>query len=968
MGTNGQGTGGRRGRALWGALGLLAWCVTAVAAAEPGAAGKVPIPGQAAACAACHPGQAKGWATTLHRRTVGAPQVPAARQGCTACHETAAAHLADVTDKAKRPSLAGYSGEQIAALCQSCHRGGKQTFWRQSAHAGTKQGCLTCHDPHQGQGEAMLREEEPALCARCHPTQVAENKLPSHHPIPEGKMVCTDCHNVHGDERGNLPESSTAEICYRCHAEKAGPFLNEHPPVTEDCATCHRPHGSPVDNLLIQDQPLLCLQCHTGHHDAHRSPLVSVSADAAGAAQGAEAIVGFYGKCTSCHSRIHGTDLPSGSGSSTFMPGRPLAAEQQTASAHRAADDAPLDYSMFGFSMLDIGGLEQHGNPNYVREYDGRDYSTPSLALDLQRFGQHDDFRLRAQDLMHGDQEVKVRLGNPLYDLQVRQSGLTHRLGRYDDIPDALVIAAQRGGTQPLYVTDLAEGKDDYRIRRQLWDVHFAARYPKLPSVKWLANFWRESERGERQFLFLDRCAGCHKIQTTEPIDRVTSVSEAGLELALGRGVLRYLHGEQKFTSDAPEQFYHFSGAGSMFNGDAPLFGVADNKATSDDVRAAAPLGRNISASALYRTKRRDNLLGHGKLRIRSTGGGFDWLLTRGLHLDAGVSSRSFDVERVPEGTSRDISTSRLDLRYTGLAHAIMSLGFTRESVDRTTGEEEREFVPRSSDSDTWRAALTYQPTARAWLSLRYRNTSTDNRDFFDLASPPEHFPSRLLGAPDKSTLFSGVASYNLADHTLVSLLYSQRRDDYNVSVPALDVDRQARDRVTTSGAQISHDAGRLHVGGGYYRQRGNTFADVTYGVDDFTAVPPLSTETLVFPPIEGTAAYRYAAAIQLLDADYRASRRFRLFGRLARTTTDGRITAYDLGDYLDQNPDLDGVALTLNPFDVTIWDRWLGVGYLVDPATEVVLSLQRRSWEDKALSAHDGSFSVWRLGVRKSF
>ena len=110
-------------------------------------------------------------------------------------------------------------------------------------------------------------------------------------------------------------------MCFKCHGEKQGPFQAEHPPVTEDCTICHRPHGSPVDNLLIQDQPVLCLQCHPGHSDGHRTPIVSVSP---GSPETVEAINGFYGRCTSCHSRIHGNDLMSGTGNPTFMPGSPL--------------------------------------------------------------------------------------------------------------------------------------------------------------------------------------------------------------------------------------------------------------------------------------------------------------------------------------------------------------------------------------------------------------------------------------------------------------------------------------------------------------------------------------------------------------------------------------------------------------------------------------------------------------------
>ena len=57
-----------------------------------------------------------------------------------------------------------------------------------------------------------------------------------------------------------------------------------------------------------------------------------------------------------------------------------------------------------------------------------------------------------------------------------------------------------------------------------------------------------------------------------------------------------------------------------------------------------------------------------------------------------------------------------------------------------------------------------------------------------------------------------------------------------------------------------------------------------------------------------------------------------------------------------------------LNPYDVEIRDWWLGAGYQYNPRTEMVLSYQRRSWTDDDNSSHDGSYGVWRFGVRRAF
>ena len=947
-------------------IGAGALLVLSPLGAAPEEERKVPIPGLAAECSACHAQAAEQWATSIHRRTVGAPHIPKERQACAACHKGAAEHLADVTDEAKRPSIAGLSGDGIAEICLSCHRGGQRLMWGLSSHTRVERACLSCHDPHGGTGTSMLRAPEPELCQQCHPREVAEGLMPSHHPIREGKMVCTDCHNVHGDERGNLPEASTGEMCYRCHGEKEGPFLHEHPPVTEDCSTCHKPHGSQNDNLLAQDEPMLCLQCHPGHHDDHRTPLVSLDPNDPANAQ--QAILGFYGRCTSCHSRIHGTDLSSGSGGGTFMPGRPLDAAGQTSSVTDQVGAASTDPSLWGFGGVDFGFLDEDDNPTYVREYDGRDYDAPGARLEITQFGARDDFRLEATDLLRGDQDVSLRLGSPNYDLQVRHSGLTHRLGRYNDIEGSFDIPQSGGRLNAVGVTDLTEGKSDYQLERSTLDIRLAARCPQIKRVKWIANYWREAERGDRQFLFLERCNSCHKIQTTEPVDRVTESVEGGVEIDLDSAVFRYLRGQREFNNRASESYYDFPGVSSVYAGMAPLFGVPNTKTTSNDLRLGARLGEQASATALWRTKERDNLLGGGRLDVRSRGGGLSWKTSRDLRVSASFISRDLDVERLEEGVSRDRDTTRVDLRFTGLPHSTLSVGYQKEKVSRAT-EEPVDLIPRRSDSDIWRAGLVSRLGPRVSLNLQFRSTDTASKDFFDLASPPEHFPSRLIGLPTDGKRTSGILSYDFSSRTLLSALYSKRHDTYEVSVPGLAVSRASEEEIKTSGAQLAHSAGRrTRVTAGYYHQEGRTRTDTTYGVDDFTLSPPLVPTDIVFPFLEGSGSLDYDATIQTLDASVRASRQVRFFGSYRGTRTDGKEVAYHLGDYLDQNPDLDGVDLELNPFDIDIADWWLGTGYLVEPDAEVTLSYQRRNWENAADRAQDGSYSVWRLGFRRKF
>jgi hypothetical protein len=560
------------------------------------------------------------------------------------------------------------------------------------------------------------------------------------------------------------------------------------------------------------------------------------------------------------------------------------------------------------------------------------------------------------------DQELSLRYGTPTLDLKFRGSGLTHRLGRYDDTTDVMIPASD-GGTRLVNATDLSNGKSDYGIGRTLIELELAARCPKLPNAKWLLNFWQEKEHGSRQFLFLDRCTSCHKIQTSEPIDRVTTITEGGVQVDLPKGSLRYLHGSQRFSNFAAEEEFLFTGRSSVFAGLAPLFGVAPTETRTNDVRGAYALSDRAAAAALWRSKQRDNKLGGGETDIHSGGAGLSYALSPDLRMQGSFFSRSLDVSNVPEGISRDRNTARVDLRYTGIPHATWSVGYAKEKVDRS----ERLLVPEDSDSSIWTSYLSYYPLSRLWLQLRYRKTTTDNGAFFSEDEVPTEFPARLPALPTDGSLLSGILGYQVSRDTLLSGIYSRKHDSYEVEVPDA-ADRSSDNEVKTYGLQLSQSRPRAQLSAGYFRQTGDTLSNVWYGGETFTLAPPLVGSSIDFPPIDAFARSDYTASILTLSGTASLTSRWRLFSHYYRTATDGQVTALDLGDYVDQDPDLDAVAVVLNPFDITISDWWLGAGYQYNPRTEIVLSYQRRSWADDANPSHDGSYGVWRAGVRRAF
>ena len=202
-------------------------------------------------------------------------------------------------------------------VCLCCHKGHPTMAWKSSTHALQHVACADCHNPHpcsklpqftnidHNQVDRPKRMpmsvDEPLVCYRCHQKIAGLFKLPFHHPVPEGKMLCSKCHDAHGGEGDKLLRQPTVNLtCYKCHSSKQGPWAYEHPPVTENCMICHNPHGTVAKELLKQPPTFLCLRCHNGHNGSHHVHLGQVRSHRAA----------FYTDCTQCHQQVHGSDLP----------------------------------------------------------------------------------------------------------------------------------------------------------------------------------------------------------------------------------------------------------------------------------------------------------------------------------------------------------------------------------------------------------------------------------------------------------------------------------------------------------------------------------------------------------------------------------------------------------------------------------------------------------------------------------
>lgn len=277
-----------------------------------------------AACTRCHDQSESKPVLAVYRTPHGA-KADGRTPGCQTCHGASTAHIRNEKDQDPRPATDVPFGRGAGAVAQTqacigCHKGGQRGHWEGSAHQNADVPCAACHTVHAPRDQVLVRATQPQVCFTCHQSERAQTHRVSTHPLAAGKMGCADCHNPHGSSGPKLMKKGTvSETCSSCHADKRGPFLWEHEPVTEACTNCHTPHGSNSAPLLKVRTPQLCQSCHSGDHAAQVNSAANLQAGAITTARGAFPLAQAAPRaqlggrnCQACHMQTHGSNHPAG--------------------------------------------------------------------------------------------------------------------------------------------------------------------------------------------------------------------------------------------------------------------------------------------------------------------------------------------------------------------------------------------------------------------------------------------------------------------------------------------------------------------------------------------------------------------------------------------------------------------------------------------------------------------------------
>jgi predicted CXXCH cytochrome family protein len=212
-----------------------------------------------ARCTSCHDPHGSDRPGILYNNV----HKPITNRMCNQCHEEA---------NSKTPLKLKKEGNEI---CRACH----STMINQMAERNrihwpvlSKEGCLSCHNPHASTQKGLLKAPMLTLCGRCHDDTIKrqEKSVTKHEPVKEG--VCTSCHEPHASNNTLLFKQATIiDVCAACHdwqkhsthpiGEKIKDKRNKN--LTVQCLSCHRSNRTEFKGMIpFQATSELCIQCH----------------------------------------------------------------------------------------------------------------------------------------------------------------------------------------------------------------------------------------------------------------------------------------------------------------------------------------------------------------------------------------------------------------------------------------------------------------------------------------------------------------------------------------------------------------------------------------------------------------------------------------------------------------------------------------------------------------------------------
>lgn len=207
-------------------------------------------------CRDCHADVTRGFPSATHAHLI-AEGSNNKNIGCESCHGPGSLHVE--SGGAAKTIVNPHSSPET---CYQCHLDKRGEFQLPHAHAvaSGKMTCSDCHEPHKGEaikGGGTQFATANDTCLKCHSAQRGPFVF-EHEASREG---CVTCHNPHGSVNDKMLKARNQALCLQCHYQQqtiSGQLLiggRDHKAFVSrgTCwsAGCHEAvHGSHVNSSL----------------------------------------------------------------------------------------------------------------------------------------------------------------------------------------------------------------------------------------------------------------------------------------------------------------------------------------------------------------------------------------------------------------------------------------------------------------------------------------------------------------------------------------------------------------------------------------------------------------------------------------------------------------------------------------------------------------------------------------------
>ncbi len=125
--------------------------------------------------------------------------------------------------------------------------------------------CADCHTVHAAEDPVRVNKTQAEVCFACHAEQRADSFKYSHHPIREGKVVCSDCHNPMGSDPARICSRSSRSTRPATTATptSAGRCCGSTSRFARTAPTATRRTARAEARLMKENMGFMCSSCHS---------------------------------------------------------------------------------------------------------------------------------------------------------------------------------------------------------------------------------------------------------------------------------------------------------------------------------------------------------------------------------------------------------------------------------------------------------------------------------------------------------------------------------------------------------------------------------------------------------------------------------------------------------------------------------------------------------------------------------